>query len=153
MVATIVLPWLHYLGMILLGGGVVAEMYLLKLEPRADVVRLIARADRFYFIGVIVVLVSGLGRMGHGGKGMAYYMQNGLFHGVLTLFIIGALLSLVPTFRFIRWRKTLDAHGTLPDAAAWAGARKFLHPQMALLALISLLMVLIANGVGSTAAT
>lgn len=149
MLATIALPWLHYLGVILLSGGIVAEMYLLKLEPRADVVRLIARADRFYFIGVLVVLISGLARMG--GKGVSYYLHTGAFHGVLTLFVVAALVSLPPTLRFITWRKTLDASGTLPDARAWAGTRKFIHIQTALIAVIALLMVLTARGVGAAA--
>ncbi|MGQ0619617.1 MAG: DUF2214 family protein [Panacagrimonas sp.] len=147
MLTTTLLPWLHYLGLILLSGGIVAEMYLLKLDPREDVVRLLPRVDRFYFIGVLLILISGLARMS--GKGMAYYLHNGAFHGVLTLFVIAALVSLPPTFRFIKWRKALNASGVLPDAAAWAGTRKFIHIQTALIAVIALLMVLTARGIGA----
>ncbi len=143
------LPWLHYLGIILMSGGLVAEMYLLKLEPRADVVRLLPRADRFYFIGVIVVLVSGLARMSE--KGVSYYLKTGAFHGVLTLFVLAALVSLVPTFRFIGWRKALNASNTLPTAQAWGGVRKFIHMQTAAIAVITLLMVLTARGIGAPA--
>lgn len=143
------LPWLHYLGIILMSGGLVAEMYLLKLDPRADVVRLLPRADRFYFIGVIVVLVSGLARMSE--KGVSYYLKMGAFHGVLTLFVLAALLSLVPTFRFIGWRKALDASNTLPTAQAWGSVRKFIHLQTAAIAVIALLMVFTARGIGAAA--
>lgn len=149
MLTPILLPWLHYLGIILLSGGIVAEMYLLKLEPRADVVRLIARADRFYFIGVLVVLLSGLARMS--AKGVPFYLHTPAFHGVLTLFVIAAVVSLPPTFRFIAWRKALDANGALPDATAWAGTRKFIHIQTALIAAIALLMVLTARGIATSA--
>lgn len=151
MLATL-LPWLHYLGVIALSGGIVAELYLMKLEARPDVVRLLARVDRFYFIGVLIVLFSGLARMAYGGKGTAFYLHNGAFHGALILFVLAALTSLPPTFRFIRWRKALDASGALPDAAEWNGTRKFIHPQMMLIAAIALLMVLTARGyaVGGT---
>lgn len=150
MLSTVILPWLHYLGIIVMSGGLVAEMYLLKLEPRADAVRLLVRADRFYFVGVLIVLISGLARMGD--KGVGYYFKIGAFHGVLTLFVLTALISLVPTFRFISWRKALEVSGVLPEAKAWGGTRKFAHMQAAAIAIIALLMVLTARGIGAVSA-
>lgn len=149
MFTTIILPWLHYLGLIFMAGGLVAELYLMKLEPRADVVRLLPRADRFYFIGVLIILFSGFGRMG--GKGAAYYLNSSAFHGVLALFVLAALVSLVPTFRFIGWRRALDVSNTLPDSAAWNGTKKFISMQTAALAILTLLMVLTAKGIGASA--
>lgn len=144
--SSILLPWLHYFGVIFMSGGIVAELYLLRLEPRADVVRLLPRVDRFYFAGVLIVLLSGLARMAFGGKGVAYYLHSGYFLAALGLFVFAALVSLPPTFRFIRWRKGLDAGGALPASAEWAGTGKFIHPQMTAIAAIALLMVLTARG-------
>ena len=66
----------------------------------------------------------------------------------MALYVIIALISIVPTRRFIAWRRALDAGGPPPDPAAIAGVRRLLHLELALAALMPLAAVLMARGIG-----
>lgn len=147
MTVAIVLAWLHYLAFMFMAGAAVSQLFLLKLTPAAQTVQTATRVDRIYGAAAAAVLLTGLARMplAHGGKGMDHYMHAGAFHGALTLFILAALLSIVPTLRLIRWNKAAAA-GTLPDTAAWRGTRKLVHVQLGAMAIIALLMPMMARG-------
>lgn len=151
MFGAIVFAWLHYLSVMFLSGALVAEIYLLKLGPSRDTLDSIARVDRIYGASAAAVLLTGLGRLPlvHGGKGLDYYLHNGAFHGAVTLFLIAGAISIVPTLRFLRWKKAATANGALPSADAWRGLRKLVHLQLTALALIALLMPMIARGVAA----
>lgn len=151
MLATVVLPWIHYLAVLMMAGCAVAELYLLKLSPTPETVRLLPRVDRFYAITAVLTFVTGILRMYHGGKGADWYWHNGLMHGVITIFIVAGLISIAPTLRFIRWNKALGAGGALPDAAAVRKTKVLVHVQLTLVALIALMITLVARGFGGRA--
>lgn len=148
MTAAVLTAWLHYLAVILLSGAIVTELYLLKLLPSLETLKLMARVDRIYGIAALAVLLTGFARVpiAHGGKSMAYYLHTGAFHGALTLFVLAAVVSLVPTLRYIKWIKAASTTGQLPTPAAWNGIRKLVHIQLGLIAVIALLMPLLARG-------
>ena len=148
MLSTVFLPWLHYIAMLMMAGGAVAELYVLRLPVSRDSVRLLPRVDLFYGIAAVAVLVTGLLRMYHGGKGPDYYWSNGLMHGVITAFVIAFAVSLVPTVRFRRWSRALTQHDVLPDAAAIRKTAPWVHIQLTLISLIALLITLVAKGYG-----
>lgn len=150
MLSHIVLPWLHYLAILMMAGAAVAELYLLKLKPSDEWVRLLSRVDLFYGITAGAVLITGLLRVYHGGKGADYYWHNGAFHAVLGLFILAALISLIPTVRFMRWKKAL-ATGALPNDAEIRKTRPLVHAQLMLVALMALLITMVARGYAATA--
>lgn len=147
MLSTIILPWIHYVAVLLMAGALVAQMYLLKLSSVPDAVRLIARVDRIYGVSALLVFVTGLARVWHGSRGADYYWHNGLFHGVLGLFVLTALISLLPTLRFLRWRKAATA-GALPAEAEVRNTRMLMHMQLTAVALIALLITMVAKGYG-----
>lgn len=148
MLSTVVLPWIHYLVVLMMVGALVAQMYLLKLAGTPDAVRVIARVDRIYGAMAVLVLLTGLARVWHGGKGPDYYWHNGAFHGVLGAFVLAALVSIVPTLRFIRWRKAAEA-GALPAEAEVRKTRMLIHVQLTAVALITLLITMVAHGYGA----
>lgn len=150
MLSHIVLPWLHYLAILMMAGAAVAELYLLKLKPADEIVQLLARVDRFYGITAGAVFITGLLRVWHGGKGPDYYWNNGAFHGVILLFIVATLVSLAPTLRFMRWKKAL-ATGVLPDETAVRKTRVLVHVQLMLVALMALLITMVARGYAAAA--
>jgi len=147
MLETVVLPWVHYLAVMMMAGGAVAELYLLKLTPNAETVRLLPRVDRFYGSTAALVLVTGILRMYHGGKGADWYWHNGMMHGVIGAFVLAALISIIPTIRFLRWSRQLDS-GTLPTADAVHKTRILVHVQLTLVALVALLITLVAKSYG-----
>src|SRR3546814_10144762 len=121
MLSTVILPWVHYLAVFVMIGALMVQMVLLKLSNVADAVRSLVRIDRIYGIAALLVFVTGLARVWDGGKGADYYWHNGMFHGVIGLFVLTALIYVMTTLRFMRWRKAVDA-GALP-----AGARAEEH--------------------------
>jgi putative membrane protein len=140
---------LHYIAVFLLVGTVTAELYLLKLTPTIETVRVIARADLMYGIAAGLVLLTGLAGVFHNGKGVQYYLHNGAFHAAITLFVLAGLLSIAPTMRYLHWKKAAVTSGSLPTAADWKAQRKWVHMQLGLLAAIAVCMSMMARGVGS----
>src|SRR3546814_18396708 len=116
MLSTVILPWVHYLAVFVMIGALMVQMVLLKLSNVADAVRSLVRIDRIYGIAALLVFVTGLARVWDGGKGADYYWHNGMFHGVLGLFVLAALISVMPTLSFLSWRKAVDA-GAFPAGA------------------------------------
>ena len=76
------------------------------------------------------------------------YLSNPFFVAKMLLYIAIATLSIKPTTSFIRWRRRLAASGQLPPTPEIATARRLLHVEVALLALIPLMAVLMARGIG-----
>jgi putative membrane protein len=129
----------------MMAGAAVAELYLLKLKPSEEVVRTLSRVDLFYGITAGAVLVTGLLRVGYGGKGFDYYWGNTAFYGVLLAFTVAALVSLVPTFRYLRWKKAL-AGGALPSETEIRQTRPLIHIQLMLMSVMALLITMVARG-------
>src|SRR3546814_3504404 len=126
MLSTVILPWVHYLAVFVMIGALMVQMVLLKLSNVADAVRSLVRIDRIYGIAALLVFVTGLARVWDGGKGADYYWHNGMFHGVIGLFVLAALISVMPTLRFMRWRTAVDA-GALPAGAEVRKTRTLVH--------------------------
>ena len=148
MFSTVVLPWIHYIAVWMMTGALVTELYLLKIGSTPDAIRILPRVDRVYGAMAAIVLITGLARVWHGGKGPDYYWHNGAFHGVLGLFVLAALISIVPTLRFMRWRKALDGSGALPAEAEVRKTRILIHVQLTAIALLTFAIVLVAKGIG-----
>ncbi|MFT4047335.1 MAG: DUF2214 family protein [Solimonas sp.] len=148
MFSIVVLPWIHYIAVWMMTGALVTELYLLKIGTQPDAIRLLPRVDRLYGAMAAIVLITGLARVWQGGKGPDYYWHSGAFHGVLGLFVLAALISIIPTLRILRWRRALDASGALPTEAEVRKTRVLVHVQLTAIALLTLAIVFVANGYG-----
>ncbi|MCH8181147.1 MAG: DUF2214 family protein [Proteobacteria bacterium] len=115
----------------------------------AAAVHRLARLDLIYLGAAIAVLATGLARTGWGMKGMDWYWHQPLLHAKVGLFALIGLISLKPTFAFLRWRKQLVATGALPDAAEVRSVRRYILVEAHLLVLIPLAAVLLSRGVGT----
>ena len=110
-----VLAYAHLLAILSLVVFLSSEAALCRVEWMNEaVVRRLGRLDLIYGLSALAVLLSGLARIHWGMKGGDWYWGNPWLHAKLALLVLIAGLSLVPTRRFIRWRKTLDAGGGLP---------------------------------------
>jgi putative membrane protein len=142
------LAYLHYVSIIVLGAFLTAELLVCRPGLGPEQVRLLPRLDVVFFAGAILALVTGLLRLFFYAKGVGFYLPNGAFHLKMALYLAIALISVVPTMRFIKWRRALDAGGAPPDAAAVAGVRRLIHLELSLFALMPLMAVLMARGIG-----
>jgi putative membrane protein len=120
--------YLHFLSLVLLGAFLAAELVVCRPGLGPEQVRLL----RLFVYA----------------KGLAFYLPNPAFHGKMALYVTIAGISVVPTVRFIRWRRALDAGSGPPDPTSVRAVRRLLHVELALLALMPLLAVLMARGLG-----
>jgi putative membrane protein len=137
------LAYLHYLAILLTASFLTAELLLCR--PGLDLAgaRRLARVDIVFFGGALVALATGLLRV-FLYKGWAFYAPNPVFWTKMALYVAIALMSIRPTLAFIRWSRGTTA----PPVAEVAGARRAIHAELALLALMPLAAVLMARGIG-----
>lgn len=145
----ILIPYLHYIGIMALMGALISEHLILKPSIKKDQIKSLATIDLIYALSAMVVLTTGLLRWFVYGKGYDFYMATPLFHIKLTLFIVLGILSAFPTIKFLKWRKQLK-RGEEPDISE-KGVKKllmFIRIELLIITIIPLLAVLIARGSG-----
>jgi putative membrane protein len=150
MAGVLTLAWFHYLGIMFLAAALVAEHLLFTPRPDRAVARKLVTVDLIYGASLLVVFVTGIARLFHGGKGVLFYMQNGAYHAKFSLFVLMAVLWLYPAFKFFSWRRQLKA-GQAPLMAD-AEAKRVLMAiriQLLILVLLPLLAAMMARGVWS----
>jgi putative membrane protein len=118
-----------------------------EMEPLLAYLHL-ARLDIVFFVSAIAALATGLLRLFFYAKGLDFYLPNLAFQLKMALYVTIALISIRPTTRFIRWRRAVAAGGPVPAAAEVASVRRLIHVELALLALMPLMAVLMARGIG-----
>ena len=149
MIRDAILQYLHISAILALVVFISSEAALCRPQwMNAKVVERLVVVDRIYGIAAGVVLATGLIRIYLGTKGASWYWHNWLLHTKLTLFILVGLISILPTMRFIRWRKALRADGSLPGAEEVARARKLVMLQAHIIPVIPLAAAFLARGFG-----
>lgn len=144
------LAYAHILAILMAATFLASETALCRKEwMSAAVVERLARLDLLYGISAALVLATGLARTWWGIKGAAWYWSQPLLHAKVTLFVVVGLMSIVPTVRFLRWRRALRASGALPGDEEVRGTRRIVMVEAHLIAVIPLLAVFLARGVGT----
>lgn len=143
----ILLPYLHYISIMVIMGALMTEHLLLKPEMDASRIKSLATIDLIYGISALLVLGTGLLRWFVYGKGFDFYMSNPIFHIKLTLFIIMGILSIWPSIAFLRWNRALrNGEEPVIDARSVKRIHLFLRIELTILVAIPLLAVLMARG-------
>ena len=142
-----ILAYLHFMAIFGLFATLMYEVILLKGSAANLDIETLALTDRKFGIQAVVVLVTGALRVGFGAKGAAFYMHNPVFHLKIGLFVLAALISIVPTIAFLRWRKARrsDPSWRVPESE-WQRARKLVRLEMVIIALIPLAAVIMSRG-------
>jgi len=145
----ILIPYLHFIGIMVLMGSLVSEHLLLKPGINKTQIKSLAGIDLVYGISAIIVLTTGLLRWFVNGKGSEFYLSNPIFHIKVTLFVVLAVLSIFPTIRFMKWRKQIK-QGNEPEVDEKTVKRllMFIRIELLILAVMPFLAVLVARGVG-----
>jgi putative membrane protein len=150
MLTEALLAYAHLVAILSLVVFLTSEAALCRSEwMNAAVVRRLPRVDLLYLAGAIGVLLTGLARTWLGVKGVGWYWQQPLLYMKLALFVAIGLMSAKPTRLFIRWRRELNASGSLPSAAEVKQARRWVMIEAHLLVLVPLAATLLARGVGT----
>jgi putative membrane protein len=134
----------HHLLIFMLFGVLAAELVLVRPAlDRADVERA-ARIDLWYGVIAGLIVVVGFTRAIFAAKGWSYYEHNVFFWAKMTTFVLVALLSVPPTMRYLRWRRS----AAVPSAAEIGLVRRFLWAEVALFALLPVFAAAMARGYG-----
>src|SRR5262245_24271278 len=120
--------FLHHLAAFTLFAALVVEFVLLRHELTPKSARTIVLADMVLGIAAGILFIVGLGRVFHFEKGAYYYFHNWAFIAKLSLFVLVAVASIVPTREFLTWRSAVKG-GQLPavDPARLRAIRSILH--------------------------
>lgn len=139
---------LHYLAIMGIAATLSIEVMTLKGAATKDAILRLARVDMFYGISALLVFVTGIARVVWFGKSVDFYMHNWIFHLKITVFIAVGLWSILPTVRFLQWRKNVETSGVLPTDGQFNAMRKVVFSELHLLALLPFFAALMARGIG-----
>ena len=144
---TVLFAFLHHLAAFTLVAAVAIEFVLLRGELTLWTARRLQVTDAVLGGAAGILLIAGLARVFWFEKGAAYYFSNHAFLTKFGLFVVVALLSIVPTMEFLSWREAVRA-GQAPVVAAprLKRVRMILHIELAAIALILLCAALMAKG-------
>jgi putative membrane protein len=147
--ANAIAAYLHYLSIFVLFALLTMEHVQFKLPMDLPRARSLYITDIAFGITAGVVLATGLLRVFWQGKGLEFYLKNGFFHAKVSLFILIALLSILPTFTILNWRNALKA-GQVPEISASKGRLviMFIRLELLLLLMMPLMAVFMARGFG-----
>jgi putative membrane protein len=144
---TTLFAFLHHVAAFTLVGALAVEFVLIRGDLTLSTARRLQVTDAVLGASATILLVVGLARVFFFEKGAAYYFHNHAFLGKLSLFILTAVLSIVPTIEFLSWRKAVKA-GQAPVVAAakLKRARMIIHIELAAIVLILLFAAIMARG-------
>lgn len=146
MTAIVLTRYLHFIAVFAIVGAIVAEQFLVSKSMKRHQLKLAAKIDGIYALGVILVLIAGLILWFWVGKPAEFYTKNWIFHTKMTLFAVLGLLSIYPTIFFLKNRKgkELDEMVDVPILV-----RICLRLELALLFIIPILASFMSLGIGS----
>jgi len=143
------LAYLHFAAIFTLFAFLSVQAVLLKGPLDERLVRLLGRMDLWYAGSAGVVLLTGFLRAGLGAKGGDFYFGAWPIYVKIAMFLAVGIISIYPTLAFIRWRRAYehDPAWQLP-AAEHARIRKLVMTEVHLAALIPIVAVIMARGLG-----
>jgi putative membrane protein len=141
------LAYFHFMSIFGLATVLIAEVILLRRILPPDMFYRLRLVDRWYGIIAVLVVVSGLLRLNLGLKGVAFYTGNPVFWTKMGLFVCVGLLSIVPTFAYLRWSRLAEDDGSivLPEHE-FTRVRTFVWLEIGLFVFIPLCATFMARG-------
>ena len=149
MLGQVIAAYVHFASIIALGGILMAELVLYRQDITLGQARLLQRLDLHYLLAAMLALASGLARLLWFEKNTSYYLDNPVFWVKMGLFVVIALVSVIPTVHYLRWSPRLK-QGHKPEISdrQYKTIKRYLVMELALLMLMPLMAVLMARGIG-----
>ena len=134
---------LHFAAIFVFAGALIVENMAIKPQISGEDARNLAKVDAVCGMSAVLVLAFGLTLWLWVGKPAEFYSSNPLFHAKVGLFLFMAICAVAPTLFFLKHRKSQENTIEVP-----AILRLLLKFQLVLLAIIPLLALLMARGIG-----
>lgn len=128
---------LHHVLAFSLAAIIAAEFVLLRTELTSATINRLVGIDRYYGVIAGLIMIVGAARLYWGLKGWEFFLFNWPFWAKMAAFLLVGLLSVIPTIRFISWRReaNADANFQVP-VGELAAVKKFVHAEALLFVLI-----------------
>ena len=120
------------------------QHFLIKPKVSMETFKKISFIDKIYGLSAIVTLVCGFLLWFVVGKPAIFYMKNAILHTKITLFFIMGLISIYPTFYFIKNRKLKVTEIEIPKKIIM-----FVRVELLIFIVLPLLANLMASGIGN----
>jgi putative membrane protein len=139
--------FLHHLCAFTLVSALAIEFALIKQELTLSSARRLQLTDLVLGIAAGALLMIGLLRVFFFEKGAAYYWHSHAFLTKFSLFVIVALLSIIPTREFLSWSGAIRA-GQAPviEAPRRKRVTMIIHVELAAIVIIVLCAAIMARG-------
>ena len=139
----------HHVLIFALAGVIAFEVGVVKPGIGAKDIARVAKADAWYGILAVLILIVGFSRAVFAAKGWAYYSHNHFFWAKIGTFALVGILSVPPTIQYIRWRRALKTDpAALPAVGAIKTVRRFLWLEVFFFAWIPIFAAAMARGYG-----
>jgi|SRR5581483_4403513 len=139
--------FLHHVCAFTLVSALAIEFALIKQELTLASARRLQLTDLVLGIAAGLLLVVGLLRVFFFEKGSAYYWHSHAFLTKFSLFVIVALLSIIPTREFLSWGSAIRAgHAPTIEAARLKRVAMVIHIEIAAIVIILLCAAIMARG-------
>lgn len=139
----------HFLALLVMVGALSGELFVMRLGPSPATLPLLARMDALYGGSSVLLIAAGLCRVFFGLKDASYYLGSHAFWGKMAVFILIGLLSIMPTMRFMQWKRAVAADAAFtPPEGQWKGARRIVMIEAHLLIVVVIFAALMARGIG-----
>ena len=137
----------HHVAAFTLVSALAVEFVLIRQELTLANARRLPIVDAVLGISAGLLLIVWLLRVFYFEKGSLYYFSSHAFLAKFAVFILVALLSIVPTVEFLSWRKALKA-GQVPvvDAKKMRLVQSLIHAELAGIVVILLCAAIMARG-------
>jgi len=139
--------FLHHVAAFTLVSALAVEFVLMRQELTLANAHKLPVIDAVLGGSATLLLIIGLLRVFYFEKGSAYYFSSHAFLTKLAVFIIVAILSIVPTVEFLSWRKALKA-GQVPvvEPRRMKLVRSLIHGELVGVVIILLAAAIMARG-------
>jgi len=139
--------FLHHVAAFTLVSALAVEFVLIRQELTLANARKLPIVDAVLGVSATLLLIIGLLRVFYFEKGSAYYFSSHAFLTKFAVFIIVAILSIVPTVEFLSWRKAVKA-GQVPvvEPRKMRRVRSLIHGELAGVVIILLCAAMMARG-------
>ena len=97
----------HHVLIFALAGVIAFEVGVVKPGLTASDIARVGKADAWYGILAVLILIVGFARANFAAKGWDYYSHNHFFWAKIWTFALVGVLSVPPTIQYIRWRRAL----------------------------------------------
>jgi len=139
--------FLHHVAAFTLVSALAVEFVLIRQEFTLGSARRLPITDAVLGVSAGFLLIVGLLRVFYFEKGSLYYFSSHAFLTKFAVFIVVALLSIVPTVEFLSWRKALKA-GQVPvvDAKKMRLVRSLIDGELLGIVVILFCAAIMARG-------